>query len=433
MGKRLLILGTQVEFTEMVKKAVERGWYTVVCDGYEDGPARLWADRAYTVDVREIDRIAEIAREEKIDRILTSFSDIMFECMVRIADKAGIPCYMGPDMLPAFRNKAVARKLCEEAGIRVPAYYLLTKENLTKIPSDFPFPAVLKPVDSYGSRGLRVVHDPAEVKLYFAQSAACSIGDDTALLEGMSRGQELNCMGLVMDGKVKLISIADRMTASWESSRIPVNYAIRYPSAFFDDAREAVTDTMQRFADKTGMTDGPMAMQCFYDGEGVEVCEIAGRFFGFEHEMVLITTGMDMEDLLLDMAFDPDAVKRTMEHHDPKGFGHASCVYLHSIADGVLKDQESLYQLCEHPAARAHLLFYKEGEHVGVLGPRQYFARYYMYGDTHDEMLKAERDVFERARAYDTQDRQLLYLPPLYRESSEKIKKSSSLHAEHAT
>jgi len=142
--------------------------------------------------------------------------------------------------------------------------------------------------------------------------------------------------------------------------------------------------------------------------------------------MVMITTGMDMEDLLLDMAFDPDAVRRTMEHHDPKGFGHASCVYLHSIAEGVLKDQESLYQLCEHPAARAHLLFYKEGEHVGVLGPRQYFARYYMYGDTHDEMLKAERDVFDRARAYDTKDRQLLYLPPLCPESSEKIKKSYS-------
>ena len=411
MEKRLLILGTQVELTELTRKAVRRGYYTVVCDGYPDGPARAFADRAYTIDVRDIDRIVSIVREERIDHILTSFSDIMFECMVLIADKAGIPCYAKPAILPALRNKGVEREICRKAGIRIPAYYLMRRDNLSGLPEDFPFPAILKPVDSYGSRGLRIVYSADEARACFEAAAAESLGDDTAILEGISKGQEFNCMGFVQDGHVSLISIADRMTLPWERDRIPVNYAIRYPSVHFEKVREEVRRTMELFAAGAGQTYGPMAMQCFYDGTGIEVCEIAGRFFGFEHEMVTITAGLDMEDLLLDMAYDPAAVKSALEKHDPQGFAHASCVYLQNIREGELADQQSLYELRSHPAVRQSLLFYREGEHVGILGPKQYFARYYMYGSTREEMLRAEQDVFNRARAYDREGNQLLFLP----------------------
>ena len=112
MQKRLMILGTLFEMTDLVKKAKARGCYTVVCDGNADGPARAWADRGYVADVRDVDRIAEICRKEKINAIITSFSDIMFEMMVRIADRAGIPCYAKPEMLPAYRDKQVTKKIC---------------------------------------------------------------------------------------------------------------------------------------------------------------------------------------------------------------------------------------------------------------------------------------------------------------------------------
>ena len=36
MKHRLLILGTLGEFVQLVKKSKERGYYTIVCDGYPD-------------------------------------------------------------------------------------------------------------------------------------------------------------------------------------------------------------------------------------------------------------------------------------------------------------------------------------------------------------------------------------------------------------
>ena len=92
MKHRLLILGTLGEFEQLVQKAREKGYYTIVCDGYPDGPARKFADEAFQIPVTDTERIACLCREKEIDGILTSFSDLLLECMVKIADRAGIPC-----------------------------------------------------------------------------------------------------------------------------------------------------------------------------------------------------------------------------------------------------------------------------------------------------------------------------------------------------
>ena len=49
MKHRLLILGTLGEFEQLVQKAREKGYYTIVCDGYPDGPARKFADEAFQI------------------------------------------------------------------------------------------------------------------------------------------------------------------------------------------------------------------------------------------------------------------------------------------------------------------------------------------------------------------------------------------------
>ena len=404
---RLLILGTQFEFVNLVKKSKARGYYTVVCDGYEDGPARAFADRAYVRDVRDIEWIAELCAREKIDRIITSFSDIMFECMVKIAAKAGIPCYVAEEKLVYYRRKEKTKEICRELGIPVPGYRLLKPGFLPEEIETFRYPCILKPVDSYGSRGLCVVHRPQEVLKKYEEVMAYSAGE--ALLEELMQGQELNCMSCIVDGNVKLISIADRMTVQWDESRIPLNYSIRYPSAAYELVKEQVTNIFQRYANAMEQKWGPLSMQCFYHDGIIEVCEIAGRFFGFEHEMVEYYSGLDLENLLLDLAFDPAKAAADLNRHDPAGRKVADCIYIHSIREGILAGQESLDEIAEDPCVKDSVLFYREGETVGILGPKQYFARYYIALDNREDMIRKEDEILNRASAKDILGQELLF------------------------
>lgn len=118
MKHKVLILGTLGEFTELVKKAKEKGYETVVCDGYADGIARTYADKAYTIPVTDVDAIALMCREEGVDGIITSFSDLLLECMVKIADKAGLPCYLKPEQLFWYRDKSACGMFWTSLGCR---------------------------------------------------------------------------------------------------------------------------------------------------------------------------------------------------------------------------------------------------------------------------------------------------------------------------
>lgn len=52
---------------------------------------RAYADASYVLPVTDTDAIAELCKKEKIDGIITSFSDLLMECMVKIAAKADLP------------------------------------------------------------------------------------------------------------------------------------------------------------------------------------------------------------------------------------------------------------------------------------------------------------------------------------------------------
>ena len=410
--KKLLILGSLSEMTGLVIKSRNRGIYTIVCDGHADGPAREYADDSFVIDVKKMDEIAQLCLKEEVDGIITSFSDIMFECMVKIAEKAGLPCYVSSDQLPAYRDKEVTKKICRDLGLNIPRFIRISsefrEESLTE--AGIVFPAVMKPIDSYGSRGIHMVSDPDNLRELFDETAAYS-GDGCVMLENVSPGCELNCQAFLADGRVYLISIADRVTAVWKEDDIPINYANRYPSDVYGEVEAKIKDIFFRYAAYTGQKWGPMAMQCFWDGENIHICEMTARYFGFEHELTELSSGLDIEELLLDLVLDRDAAVNRLKDLQPQIGKYAEGLYLTTVRDGILTDQSSMRALINREGVIYGQLFYHEGDKVGVRGPNSYFARYFIQADSRQELERLEKDVLSSCTAKDEKGEELLFLP----------------------
>ena len=70
-----------------------------------------------------------------------------------------------------------------------------------------------------------------------------------------------------------------------------------YPSRVIDVVYEEARKIIRKVADYTGIQTGPLSMQFFYKaGQGIEVCECAGRLFGYEHELVTYGSKMCIRD-----------------------------------------------------------------------------------------------------------------------------------------
>ena len=140
---RLVILGSMDEFVDLVECAKKRGIYTIVCDGYEDGPAKAHADKAYLEDVRHTDAIAEICKKEQADGIIASFSDLLAECMIDIADAAGLPSYLKPKGEKFLREKPLMKQMFQELGIASPRYKKIRLDTLEDDFAGMAFPLSL--------------------------------------------------------------------------------------------------------------------------------------------------------------------------------------------------------------------------------------------------------------------------------------------------
>lgn len=406
---RLLILGSLGEFVQLIHQAKARGIYTIVCDGYENGPGKAYGDKAYHMDVGETEKIAHMCREEKVDGIVTSFSDYLFESMVKIAEAADLPCYFDREHLSLYRNKKDMKDMLTFLGIHTPAYTSIRKNFQDDNLAGFHFPVVVKPVDKYGSRGVQVLDSLEEIRAHFDEACATSQMKEI-LVEEYHDGYEFNMMTWVLEGKVQVISIADREKSPVGAHEIPISSRNVYPSRLMGTVYEEAKDILQKVADYTGQREGPLSMQFFWkEGTPIQVCEVAGRFFGYEHELVEYAGGLNIEKLLLDYVYDKAAVKETFENYSPWFSRHSAVLYFHGKPGMIISNQKKAENLGQYLGTRENWLFYREGEEVVAHGPNPYVARYYITGADREEIDKITEHYFREMTIIDEKGEEVLY------------------------
>ena len=142
-----------------VLKAKEMGLYTIVTDWHEleKSPAKQIADEYWNISLMAYDQLVPKIKEEKIDGILTGFTDAFLLAYQHLCELTGLPCYATKEVLETTMDKAKFKQLCRDNGVPViPEYDLasfvpstITEKN--KI--------MIKPVDNSGSNGVILVKD----------------------------------------------------------------------------------------------------------------------------------------------------------------------------------------------------------------------------------------------------------------------------------
>ena len=407
MSRSILVLGASEEFVELVRLARSQGIRTVVCDGRDVAPAKHEADVAATIAVTDIDAVASLCVKEGVDAIVTGFSDLLLECATLIADKAGLPFYLKPSQLPYYRDKDRMKEMFGELGIHTPKHTVLAPGFKDDELAGLRFPVVAKPLDKYGSRGVCVLYSPDEVRSSFYD--VCETSDDKrVLVEEYNQGYEFNLMSWVLDGQVHILGIADREKTQRGRSEIPYSSRNVYPSCLQDKVEAEALDILQRVVGYTGQNSGELSMQFFWSpGEPIEVCEVAARFLGYEHELIGYAGGVNIEKLLLDSVYDLDSLQRTLQEKSARLPRCSAVLYFHG-KPGTLASQGELAKIADIPMVQDLWLFYHEGDEV-VPFAQPYFARCTMTCDTREQVDQLTEEAYGLAHAKGVDGSELLY------------------------
>lgn len=273
---KILILGGGFQQLPAIRKAHELGLTVLLVDYLPDAPGRREADQSFLVSTRDKDKILELARKEDADDILAFASDPAEETAAYVAERMGLPggMYAAAGILG---NKRKFREFLVMHGIPTPRHFLMDYPE-----SDLPYPVVVKPLDSSGSKGVTILrsYDAGRLLRAYQDAVSCSLSGQAMAEKYISYGYRHLIGGdvIVRNGNVVLYGIMDCIR---EEGKDLVPCGKIYPCGTGEKVKGQIARIMQAVIRKLSITDAEMNVE-FIAGEDGEIypIEIALRCGG---------------------------------------------------------------------------------------------------------------------------------------------------------
>ena len=367
---KILILGGGFQQLPAIRKAHELGLTVLLADYLPDAPGRSEADQSFLISTRDRDKILELARREGVDGILAFASDPAEETAAYVAEKMGLPggMYAAAGILG---NKRKFREFLAMHGLPAPRHFPMNYPE-----SDLPYPVVVKPLDSSGSKGVTILrsYDAGRLLRAYQVAVSCSLSGQAMAEEYIAYGYRHLIGGdvIVRGGNVVLYGLMDCIR---EEGKNLVPCGKIYPCGAGDEVKVRIARIMQKVIHKLSITDAEMNVE-FIAGKDGEVYPI---------EIALRCGGNGIPQLLSDATgidWIREEVQRTLRHAngpnanslEASGFaGKLVPADLHGIyaTYNLHAKQPGMYAGYKlHPELSGHLyredIFRRKGETVGT-------------------------------------------------------------------
>ena len=296
--KRLLIMGGTRFSCEIVKKAQELGIYTLVADynKVEDSPGKQIADEAVDLSVTDVDAVVDFVRGNRIDGVFVGFTDMLLPYYAEICEKTGLPCYGTKEQFETLIAKDKYKALCRQFNVPVIPEYGIDD-------AEIPYPVLVKPVDSSGSRGITICHDRTELETAVEKGKQVS-KSGKVLIEKYMDGREVTVFWVFQDGHYYLSALGNRHVKQNQGDDvIPLPVGYTFPSIFLPKYRAEVEENCKKMFRHLGIKDGMMFMQCKVEDGTCYVYDLGFRPTGsLEYKVRKRVCGYDPLEMMIRFA-----------------------------------------------------------------------------------------------------------------------------------
>lgn len=273
---KALVLCGGIPQVALIKELKSRGIYTILADMNPNVIARSYADAFYPISVLDNEAVQKLAKDEKVDFLITVCADQVLLVQAKVSEQLGLPCYIDYKTAKNVSSKELMKKVFLENGIPTSKYVIMDKFDIEKIRT-LEYPIIVKPVDSYSSRGVRKVFNIEELKMAFENAMDISHAS-TVIVEEFAEGNELTVDVYIEDGRSHILCISN-------IDKIPENdkFVIcrtRYPAQISNAVEKKIERIVEKIAKAFNLKNSPMLVQMITNGDKISVVEFCARTGG---------------------------------------------------------------------------------------------------------------------------------------------------------
>jgi biotin carboxylase len=296
-AKSVLFVGAGRHQRRAILRAQELGLRTVAVDRNADALGLAVAGVGEVVDFQDVDGVFAVAQLHGVDGVLTISADRAVPVVAAVAERLGLPG-IGTETAHLMTHKIAMRRRLAEAGVPQPRFAGARDLREAKAAAEtVGFPAVLKPADSGGQRGIFRLDsmDDLEASLHVALHES---GGGEVIIERFHDGLELNGIVVARDGDATPLTLSDRLRPPGVG--FGVGWIHVYPATIYGDVLEEAERVAAHATKALGMRDGVAFPQLLVTDEGVLVIEVAARIPGGQMaDLVRHAVGVDLVEVAL--------------------------------------------------------------------------------------------------------------------------------------
>ena len=333
--KRILFLGATAQQIPPIQYALDQGHYVITCDYLPENPGHQLAHEWHNVSTTDKEAILALSQKLKIDGIVAYASDPAAPTQAYVAEQMGLVGNPYESVLILAR-KDLFRAFLAQHDFLVPkssSFYEL--EHAQAWLKQIGLPAIVKPVDSSGSKGVTKITQIEQLKEAFEYALKFSREKLIAVEEFFVRdGYQVAGDGFVVDGKLAFRCWANEHFDTLCNPLVPIGES--FPAIMSSYTQEQAHSETQRLLELLGIKHGALNFDFHYNKDGdFSFLELGPRNGGnLIPEVIKYATDVNLIKYTVDSALGLDCSDLVMQ--STKGF--YSSYMLHALEDGCVKE-----------------------------------------------------------------------------------------------
>lgn len=294
--KRILVLGTGDAQVDFIKLCKEKDIEVHSCSHKPEGRGIRESDYFSIINITNSQSIIDYIKKEGINLVGSTGSDLAMCSSAIVSEQLSFPTLINSEIAKICNKKAELRKKL----INLSEYSVLYKELQKK--SDLPswnlFPAMVKPNDSQGQRGITKVYDSSALKSAYDLARTHS-RSGSVIVEEFVDGKEISINVYLVNGEIKFQIITERISFMEYPGGIIKKHL--YP-VLFDLNMEEINKMIHSLLKYLEIKNGPVYMQVKISQSGKpKIIELTPRLDGCHlWRLIFELKGINLLDIFIE-------------------------------------------------------------------------------------------------------------------------------------
>lgn len=337
MKDSILVFGVGDLQKSIIERCKAKNLYVVGIDPQVEAVSRDMVDAFEIVGGQDFEKTIEVAERYQVKGIITAATDKPLVMMARVAEKLQLP-FFSVETAEWSTDKLLMKQKFQEVDIPCAKGFILNSvDEFTNL--EVEYPVIVKPRDNSGSRGVIYCNNLKEVEMA-VQEALQYTRKGNVLIEEFIDGKEYSVEGIHYNSSTHIIQITEKIT-----TQFPYNVELGHiqPADLSPVQKKEVYSLISRVANALDFTNSASHTEIKINSKGIYVIETSPRLGGdfISSTLVPLSTGINMEDILIDIATNREVSSIRFENKINKSSG---IKYL-ELSEGIIQSIDGIDKL----------------------------------------------------------------------------------------